>query len=62
LTAIIGGDLEYSRRSSPSSILADAGVFRARKADRLFLAVADRTRPQAVLARAHESNASTPQH
>jgi hypothetical protein len=39
LTAIIGGDLEYSRRSSPSSILADAEVFRARKADRLVLAV-----------------------
>jgi hypothetical protein len=29
LTAIIGGDLEYSRRSSPSSILADAGLPRA---------------------------------
>jgi len=39
LIAIIGGDLEYSGRSSPSSILADAGVFRARKADRLVLAV-----------------------
>jgi hypothetical protein len=39
LIAIIGGDLEYSRRSSPSSILADAAVFRPRKAGRLVLAV-----------------------
>ena len=39
LIAIIGCDLEYSRRSSPSSILADAGAFRTRNAGRLVLAV-----------------------
>src|SRR4051812_50160020 len=45
LIAIIGGDLEYSRRSSPLSLLADAGDFRARPAGRLVLAGG---RPQAT--------------